>query len=516
MSPQNAAQSNPLGMNLDFYTILLFLWRRKWIIIFLFIPIFALAEIRVLRSPKVYRAQVVLSIVPQKVPSSYIRSTVSGDMEAFIHSIWQEITSRTNLERLIKEYNLYPNMVKNVPMETVVERMRRAIKVSRPRGGRRNVFIISFDYTDPQVAAKVVNQIASVFIEENLKLREEQAKTVSAFLDEELRKIEDELRKRELAIQEYKRKYMAELPEQKSSIIAILDRLQKENETLQMRREMLQDRKVNILQQLKKIEQEENKLSLEGDIDPYSGSLAMLEKKYELLRMKYTEKHPDVIRLKRAIELRKKEMQIDSGEEGVDDVQENDSLAKLKSQLAAIDKEINRINDSIRSINQKIKMYQQRLENIPKREQELKDLTRDYANLMKTYRMLLDKKIQATMAETLEKRQQGEQFRIIDHARVPEVPVSPDVKKILMMGFVLALGAGLGLAFLLEFFLDRRIYDPSVLEGFFDVKVLATIPMVLLPRQKRLLLLKNLVLVLIALIGLSGNAFLAYKISQNI
>ena len=161
-------------------------------------------------------------------------------------------------------------------------------------------------------------------------------------------------------------------------------------------------------------------------------------------------------------------------------------------------------------------MYQQRLENIPKREQELKDLTRDYANLMKTYRMLLDKKIQATMAETLEKRQQGEQFRIIDHARVPEVPVSPDVKKILMMGFVLALGAGLGLAFLLEFFLDRRIYDPSVLEGFFDVKVLATIPMVLLPRQKRLLLLKNLVLVLIALIGLSGNAFLAYKISQNI
>jgi len=84
------------------------------------------------------------------------------------------------------------------------------------------------------------------------------------------------------------------------------------------------------------------------------------------------------------------------------------------------------------------------------------------------------------------------------------------------MGFVLALGAGLGLAFLLEFFLDRRIYDPSVLEGFFDVKVLATIPMVLLPRQKRLLLLKNLVLVLIALIGLSGNAFLAYKISQNI
>jgi polysaccharide chain length determinant protein (PEP-CTERM system associated) len=506
--------------NVDLNFLLVFLWRRKWIIIFVFVIVFALTQIHILRSPKVYQARVVLSIVPQKVPSSYVRSTVSGDMEAFMHSIWQEITSRTNLERLIKEYNLYPGMVKAVPMETVVERMRRAIKVSRPRGGRRNVFVISFRYYDPQLAAKVVNNIANTFIEENLKLREEQAKTVTAFLDEELERIEKELREREMAIQEYKQRYMAELPEQKDSIIAILSRLQKESETLQMRKEMLQDRKVAILDYLNKLKSEREEADLieeNAGIDSMMGTLDQLERRYLSLRMKYTEKHPDVIRLKKLIEAKKKELQgfSDNSSNGLQG-KANNPIYQLQLQLKNIDKEISRIDELHQKVLEKIKLYQKRLENIPKREQELKDLTRDYANLMKTYRMLLDKKIQAAMAETLEKRQQGEQFRIIDRARVPEVPVSPDVKKILTMGLVLALGLGVGLAFLMEFFLDKRVYDPSMLEAATELKVLATIPMVILPVQKRRIYLKNFSLAFLALVGISINLFLFWKIYNNL
>ncbi|OAG27937.1 XrtA system polysaccharide chain length determinant [Thermodesulfatator autotrophicus] len=499
-----------LQRQIDILYIITFLWRRKWIIIFSFIPVFAFVQWKVLNTPKLYEARVVLTISPQKVPSSYVRTTVSGDMEAFIHSIWQEITSRSNLEYLIKEFNLYPQAVKNLPMETVVERMRKNIKVQRPRGGRRNVLVISYTYYDPVLAAKVVNKIANTFIEENLKLREEQAKTITAFLDEELTNIENQLRQREMAIQEYKKKYMAELPEQKQSIIAILQRLQKEYEALQLRKEMLQDRKVAILDQLKKAKNEQNMLSqaVEGDSQDYKASLDFLKQKYEALLTKYTEKHPDVVRLKRLIEKKEEEMK-KLEEEGESP---NTVIGQLKSQLKEIDSDLSKINELIAETKNKIVLYQKRLENIPKREQELTDLTRDYNNLMKTYRMLLDKKIQAAMAETLEKRQQGEQFRIIDPARTPEVPVSPDVKKMLAMGFIAAVGLGLGLAVLLEFVIDKKVYDPSLLEAGFEVKVLATIPAVVLKRDKIKLMCKNLLLSLLACSGLAVNAFLAYKI----
>ncbi len=515
----------PQQQQIDIYQILAFLWRRKWLIVFLFIPIFALTELYILRAPRIYRAQITLSIVPQKVPPSYVKSTVSGDLEAFIHSIWQEITSRRNLEMLIKEYNLYPHLVERLPMESVVERMRRAIKVTRPRGGRRNVFIISFEYTDPQLTAKVVNRIANIFIEENLKLREEQAKTITAFLDEELRRIEKELRDRERRIQEFKIKYMDELPEQKQSIIATLDRLQKESEALQMRKQMLEDRRVAILEQLKMAQQlasvqagsfieldEGNEES-----NSYNSDLEALEAQYKALLMKYTEKHPDVQRLKRIIEAKKKELEAQEASQPEGSLQagteseapepqgEIDVTAQFRAQLESIDAEIKRINEAYQKIQEQIKIYQTRLENIPRREQELKDMARDYKNLMDTYRMLMDKKIQAAMAETLEKRQQGEQFKIIDPARVPEVPVKPDTKKILIMGFIAALGVGIGLAFVIEFFLDRRIYDPGLLEKQLNVRVLATIPLVIMPAEKRRALLKSLVLSGLALCGLAVN-----------
>ncbi len=505
----------------DIYQILAFLWRRKWLIIFLFIPIFALAEVYVLRAPRIYRAEITLSIVPQRVPASYVKSTVSGDLEALIHAIWQEITSRRNLEVLIKEYNLYPDLVDKLPMESVVERMRRAIKVSRPRGGRRNVFVISFEYTDPQLTAKVVNRIANIFIEENLKLREEQAKTITAFLDEELRKIENELRERERRIQEFKVKYMDELPEQKESIISTLDRLQKESEALQMRKQMLEDRKLSVLEQLKMAKQMAS-TSMNSFIEVDTGdteapdqsdeSLDKLMQLYESLKLKYTDKHPDVIRLKKMIEAKKKELESEENkqnqeESAVPQTQEEpiDITAQFQAQLASIEAEIKHINEAYQKVRKEMEMYQKRLENIPKREQQLKDMSRDYDNLMKTYRMLLDKKIQAAMAETLEKRQQGEQFKIIDPARVPEVPVKPDPKKILFMGFILALGAGVGFAFILEFFLDRKVYDETLLEKHVHVKVLTTIPLVSLPEERRQALIKSGLLSAISLMGIIAN-----------
>ena len=135
-------------------------------------------------------------------------------------------------------------------------------------------------------------------------------------------------------------------------------------------------------------------------------------------------------------------------------------------------------------------------------------MTRDYQNLMETYRMLMNKKIQATMSETLERRQQGEQFRIIDPARTPEVPIKPDVSKLLFMGFFVAFAVGAGLSVLLEFVIDRKIYDSALLERQFNVRVLATIPAVVLPPERKKALIKSLILTMLAFCGLTLNIIL--------
>ena len=137
--------------------------------------------------------------------------------------------------------------------------------------------------------------------------------------------------------------------------------------------------------------------------------------------------------------------------------------------------EAKRAKEEVKNLKEQMVLYQRRIEDTPKREQELTLLTRDY-DLMKTnYQSLLDKKIQAQMAENLERRQQGEQFKILDPARLPVNPIKPDRNKILLIGCVIGLAAGLGLAWFRES-LDQSFHTVLDVESYLELPVLATIP----------------------------------------
>jgi len=214
------------------------------------------------------------------------------------------------------------------------------------------------------------------------------------------------------------------------------------------------------------------------------------------LEIRYKEKHPDILAAKKQIaDLEKKiekekavirESDLEAAapiipkekkrgekmEAGVDPF-----YREMEDQLAATDLEIKRLKDEEARTKAKIAEYQTRLENIPVREMAISNLSRDYANARERYQSLLKKSEEAQQAENLERRQKGEQFKVIDPARIPEKPFSPNIPRNLLMSVILGMGLGFGVAFFREQ-MDRSFKDAEDLEATLGFKVLANIPRV--------------------------------------
>ncbi len=504
---------NPLDLVNKYFNMLL---RRKWIVIFGAVPILAAAIFYCLITPKVFKTSTTIIVVAQRVPESFVRTTVTGDISQRIRAIMQQITSRTNLEKVIQEFNLYPDERASMPMEKVVALMRNKIDVDIPRTREINSFTLAYEGKNPVLIAEVLNYLANMFIEENLKLREKQAMNTANFLNAELNKIYQKLTARENALKQYKMEHMGELPEQLPSNNAMLERLQTEYETLQENLRRAEDRKLMLSRQMR--------IGIE-DADTSAGqlstptTLSALKGRLKILRGRYTEKHPDIAALKERI-AKMEEAQKQQADENnrvsaaVRDQERSVLDSEVAFQLRSIETEIKNMKLDSANIRKQISMYKERIENTPKREQELLDLTRDYDNLRQTYDSLMSRKIQADEAAALERRQQGEQFHVVDAARVPEVPIRPTVKKILLMALVLSFGAGVGAAIGIDF-IRQNFYDPDDVEKAFGIPVITCIPQLLTDMEKKRRRLKEIILGVAAAAAYSGIGGLLFFLIKN-
>jgi polysaccharide chain length determinant protein (PEP-CTERM system associated) len=389
-------------------------------------------------------------------------------------------------------------------MEEIIEMMRRAVevKVQPSRGLTQNTFTISYEGKEPRTVMMVTNKLASLFIEENLRVREFQAESTSEFLSKELQGMEGQLKKKEQEIRDFRERNMGQLPQQLDANLRILERLNQQLQTTNENIRAAEDRSILIQNQIDSLKKRETLLITKGSGkslvesseegseqatgDPMITQLNNLKRDLANAQSKYTESHPDVIDLKKKIaNLESKvEAKMKALREGK--AEENSStpvlnpvakrlLAQYTEQYSVVVLEIRRLKEEERKLKDQIALYQRRVEDTPKREQELSLFTRDYDLLKSNYQSLLDKKIQAQMAENLERKQQGEQFKILDPARIPEKPFKPDRKKILLMGAFAGLAAGLGLAWLRES-LDRSFHTVQDVEVYLGIPVIATIP----------------------------------------
>ena len=442
--------------------------------------------------PDLYRSETLIMVVPQRVPDSYVRSTVTTTIQDRLRSFNQQITSRTRLEPVIREFNLYPAQVRSGLMEDVVERMRLDIETQIIRS---DAFRISYRYGDARTSMRVTERLASMYIDESLREREVLADSTNQFLDSQLSSAKERLIDHEKKLESYKMRYAGQLPTQITSNLQVMQNAQMQIQSLVDSLNRDRDRQLALQGQLSDLGLSSSSTDDAGSAPrtPPSPSVAapasypalqQAQKTLEQLQLRLTASHPEVLRQQRVVADLEKKVADETAfnmlaavnapkptTTGMDPAQlaRLSRVEQMRIELESLSKQIVTKEQEEARLRSVIAEYQGRVESAPSRESELTELMRDYATLQGTYTQLLSKKEEAQVSANLERYQIGEQFKILDPARLPEKPYSPDRPRLWAMG----VGAGLLIGLLISAFIEYR--DAS-LKTDADVVATLTLP----------------------------------------
>jgi polysaccharide chain length determinant protein (PEP-CTERM system associated) len=442
-----------------------------------------------------------------------VKSTVTGDVRNRLGTLSQQILSATRLQKIIDTVNLYPQEKKILAREDVITKMRKDISVSvvSDFGGSQDLqaFRISYSGTDPRLVAQVANELATLFIDENLKAREQQATGTNEFLQSQLLDTRKALEAQEAKLRDFRLKHIGEMPEQQTATLQVLGQLQSQ---LQLESEALAraEQQKGILQAMMSQSAPVVDLDDAGGMRSPSGQgeamplkavsskpnvLDSLRAELSALQARgYTDSHPSV----RAIRGK------------IADAEKSDPAPKvlaeapkppavpvpippptqparravpiysnpvLQSQLKAAEDEITKHKQEQTRLHNAISGYTSKLQAIPVREQEISDLVRDYEVSKAHYSQLLNSQLSAETATQLEIRQKGEKFAVLDPAQPAQRPSSPNRPLINAGGAIGGLGLGLLLALLTEF-LGMSITAPEQITEATGLAVLEVIPVI--------------------------------------
>ncbi len=458
--------------------------------------------------PGLWTARSLIMVDRPQVPESMVKSTVVGDLEGQLISVSQEIMSRPRLAAIIQRYNLYAHGRTGHGLDKAVDRMRKDIKLEiqgdaerrRGREPRTVLFTVAYGTSDPRVAMDVTNQLAALYVEENLKFREKVAAGTSEFLERQLGDVRAKLQQQEQRIAAYKEQHLGELPEQREANFRALERLQQQLTMAHENNRRANERRQLLTQSLADIDQSVGVAAAGAgglDVSPQAaaaGRLNLLKQELVQMQSTYSDKYPDVVVLKdqiRALEARIAQKaplaapapaKPGTGRE-LKVAPQNPYIVSLMQQLDQANVESRASAEEIAGLNRQIGMYQRRVENTPRREQELSLITRDYESTRDLFRSLLSKREEAGIAADLEARNKGERFRIIEGATLPERPAGPNRLRLLLVGLVLALATS-AVAVVLAEQVDTSYRTVDEVRASMPVVVLSTIPKITTERDR--------------------------------
>ncbi len=482
--------------------------RRRTSILSVAAVIFVVSVIAAVLWPPVYRSTATILIEEQEIPPDLIRSTITSYATQRIQTITQRVMTRANLMQIIEKYDLYHKKRKVETTEDILDRMRNDVKVDMinadvvdPRTGRPTpatiAFTLSFDGEGAEVAQKVANELTTLYLNENLKNRTEKASETYSFLNTEADRLHQHIGELETQLAAFKEKNAGRLPELTQLNMQLRERAERDLSDLESQARSLDDRKFYLEGQLAQINPMTPTVDDSGDrvLDPVT-QIKMLRSQYISATAKYAPDHPDVVRLRRQIEvLEKKTGSVDSSSEQAKalaalraqlatarekyspdhpdvirlekavaaqeaaikqkpapetevakEKPDNPAYLTFQAQLEGIKSQMQAIAAQRDSLRVKVAEYEKRLQQAPEVERKYLELTRDYDNSVKRYQEISSKRNEAQVGQEMEKERKGERFSLIDPPQLPEQPVKPNRPAIIILGFLLSMAGGIGYA----------------------------------------------------------------------
>lgn len=464
--------------------------RRFWLVL---VPVMVMpvaAYFVSLRIPNRYTSQTLVLVEQQKVPDSFVKPVVSEDLNQRLATMQEQILSRTRLEPIIQKYGLYAKERARAPIEDILDTMRKAISVTpiKGSGGGSDVpgFYISFTSDNARIAQQVCGEITSMFMEENLRVRQQMAQGTTEFLTSQLDEAKRKLDAQDANLAAFKSKYINQLPGRDTTNLAMLTSLNGQLDALTQSITQVQQQKTYfeslLAQQVTTWKSKQ--VGDAGDPEDLEKRRTTLQGELLALQGRYTPDHPDVIKKKQEIALIDKKIADANTLIAEGKVSVHKSSAIEPTEIVQLRLSIRQLDSSIKSklaeqekIEQDVKTYQARIQLSPMVEEQYKQLTRDYQTAQSFYDDLLNKKRQSEMATELERQQQGEQFRVMDPPNLPEKPTSPNRLLITLGGLAFGIVLGAGSATMLEL-RDQSLHtEQDVIEAL-KLPVLVGIPIV--------------------------------------
>jgi polysaccharide chain length determinant protein (PEP-CTERM system associated) len=446
------------------------------------------------------------------MPKNYVTPNVNDNLQDRLQSITQQILSRTRLLLIIDKLHLYASTHGQATPDEQIARMRKDIDIELVRDSNGNeitAFKIYYSAHDPHVAQQVTSELTDLFINENLKVRQQESEDTTTFIKTQLENARASLAEQEAKVREFEGEHEGELPTQQASNLQILSGLQSQLQNEQDSLNTARQQRVyyqTLIEQSRAMQTAATPPIRTAEV-PATGlpaidqELASLKAKLTNLSSHYTDRYPDIQNLK--VEIAKVEKTRDEliasqkkrGEgagqvsdstgvrEGVDTSQSSPML-QLQGQLRANEAEITNRERAIAELKARVDLYQTRLNEGPVREQQLADLTRGYDQSKANYDDLLKKKNESEMATSMEHMQQGQRFTMLDP---PSLPLKPDFpNRMKFCGIGLGVGLALGLVVVGGFeSLDDRLHSEKEIKALLQVAVISEIPEIVSPSEVR-------------------------------
>lgn len=440
--------------------------------------------------PEKYTSHTTILVEQPAVSDSYVKPVMTEDLNGRLASMQEQILSRTRLQRLIEQFGLYGKDVRRMPMEQLVERLRKSITVTplSPMIGTRSAglpgFSVDVTMRESLLAQQICAEITSMFTEQNSRLRQQQAEDTTQFLAKQLEEAKSKLDDRDAELAAFQGRYIGELPEdEKTNLDLLMAMTPRLGAAVQSLHQAQQDKTFTeslLSQQLSALKAPQEKESE----DPQSPErqLRGLQHQLQSLRGHYTEDHPDVVKLKNEIaELRMKPQetpaqQNDQNREAAQEtISEPPGIQQLRARLNQIDLTISQRSREEEELRRQTNILENKIQSNPTIHQQFSALTREHQIALDFYNDLLKKRNEAQMATELVGRQQGEQFQVLDPPSLPERPSFPKPSLFSLGGLGVGVLLGLGAALLLEF-LNKWMWTKEDVEFYLKVPILALVP----------------------------------------